>query len=139
MAATEVTNELAQRFACQRVSLGFVRYSRVRIEAMSHSSRIDQNSSRVRAIRDAMSECLDQQATVVYPAGRPRADRDGMAGWHGFRDNDENGDLAFVDDLMTALEQRYRVDHERVYVTGFSNGGGMAGRLACELGGEGLT
>ena len=67
-AATEVTNELAQRFVCQRVSLGFVRFQRVRIEAMSHSLRIDQNSSRVRAIRDAMSECLDQQTTVLYPA-----------------------------------------------------------------------
>ena len=67
VAATEVTNELAERFACQRVSLGFLRYNRVRVEALSHSSRIDQNSNIVRAIRDAMSESLDQGTTVVYP------------------------------------------------------------------------
>ena len=67
IAATEVANELAQRFSCQRVSLGFLRYHRVRVEALSHSSRIDQQSNMVRAIRDAMSESLDQRTTVVYP------------------------------------------------------------------------
>jgi len=67
VAATEVTNELAERFSCQRVSLGFLRYNRVRVEALSHSTRIDQHSNMVRAIRDAMSESLDQGATVVYP------------------------------------------------------------------------
>jgi RND family efflux transporter MFP subunit len=67
VAATEVTNELAERFSCQRVSLGFLRYNRVRVEALSHSSRIDQHSNMVKTIRDAMSESLDQGATVVYP------------------------------------------------------------------------
>jgi len=67
VAATEVANELADRFSCQRVSLGFLRYNRVRVEALSHSSRIDQHSNMVRAIRDAMSESLDQATTVVYP------------------------------------------------------------------------
>ena len=67
VAATEAANELAERFSCQRVSLGFLRHHRVRVDAISHTSRIDQNSKEVRAIRDAMSEALDQGATVVYP------------------------------------------------------------------------
>jgi len=67
VAATEVTNELAERFSCQRVSLGFLRYNRVRVEALSHSSRIDQHSNMVQAIRNAMGESLDQATTVVYP------------------------------------------------------------------------
>jgi RND family efflux transporter MFP subunit len=67
IAATEVTNELAARFNCQRVSLGFVRYNHVRIEAMSHSAKVDQHSNLVRAIRDAMDEALDQSTTIVYP------------------------------------------------------------------------
>ena len=67
VAATQVTNELAERFSCRRVSLGFLRYHQVRVEALSHSSRIDQHSNLVRAIRDAMSESLDQKITVVYP------------------------------------------------------------------------
>lgn len=69
------------------------------------------------------------EATVVYPAGRDRPDREGMRGWHGFLDHDENNDLAFVDRLLTELEARYRVDPERVYVTGFSNGGHLTFNL----------
>ncbi len=68
IAATEVTNELAERFSCQRVSLGFLRYNRIRVEALSHSSHIDQKSNMVRAIRDAMEESLDQATIIVYPA-----------------------------------------------------------------------
>ncbi|MGD9216786.1 MAG: HlyD family efflux transporter periplasmic adaptor subunit, partial [Desulfobacteraceae bacterium] len=67
VAATEVTNELAQRFACHRVSMGFMRYRRVRVEAISHTPRIDQQLNLVRAIGDAMNESLDQGAGVVYP------------------------------------------------------------------------
>jgi multidrug resistance efflux pump len=67
IAATEVTNELAERFACQRVSLGFLRHNRIRVEALSHSSQIDQQSNMIRASRDAMGESLDQATIVVYP------------------------------------------------------------------------
>jgi poly(3-hydroxybutyrate) depolymerase len=69
------------------------------------------------------------EATVVYPEGLPRSDRDGSRGWHGFRDNDENDDLAFVDALLDLASVRYRVDPARVYVTGFSNGGHMTFNL----------
>lgn len=67
VAATEVTNELAERFSCQRVSLGFLRHNRIRLAAMSHCSEIDHHSNRVRAIEDAMGESLDQASTVLYP------------------------------------------------------------------------
>jgi multidrug resistance efflux pump len=66
-AATEVADLLAARFACRRVGLGFLGGNRVRVEALSHTSRIDPHSKRIRAIRDAMSESLDQGATVMYP------------------------------------------------------------------------
>jgi biotin carboxyl carrier protein len=68
IAATEVANTLAERFGCHRVSLGFMRGHRVRVEAMSHTRRVDRQSNRVRALQDAMGECLDQGASVVYPA-----------------------------------------------------------------------
>lgn len=72
------------------------------------------------------------EATVVYPEGRRRADRQGMRGWHGFPRNDENRDIAFVDALLELLPQRYKVDPRRVYVTGFSNGGHMTFNLLRE-------
>ncbi len=68
VAATEVTNVLAERFGCHRVSMGFLHGRRVRVEALSHSTRIDQQSTLIRAIRDAMSESLDQGVSIVYPA-----------------------------------------------------------------------
>ncbi len=74
VSAAEVTNALAERFACHRVSLGFMRYHRIRVEAMSHTSRIDQHSSLVRSIQDAMTESLDQGACIVYP----QTDNDGV-------------------------------------------------------------
>jgi len=69
------------------------------------------------------------EAIVVYPEGLPRADRNGTRGWHGFRDNDVNEDLAFVDALLEVLAERYRVDPARIYATGFSNGGHMTFNL----------
>lgn len=69
------------------------------------------------------------EAVVAYPEGRPRADRDGMRGWHGMPDNDANNDLAFVDALVTALEQRYGTDPARTFAAGFSNGGHLTFNL----------
>ena len=42
-------------------------------------------------------------------------------------------DIQFTRDLLSYLEQHYCVDTHRVYVTGFSLGGGMAYRVACTL------
>ena len=67
VAATEVANELCVRFDCQKVSLGFKSYNRIRVEAISHSTKVDQQSSFVQMLRDAMNEAMDQEATVVYP------------------------------------------------------------------------
>jgi len=74
VAATQVANELANRFSCQRVSLGFLRYNRMRVEAISHYSKIDRQSNLVQKIQETMNESLDQGTTVVYPA----ADEDGV-------------------------------------------------------------
>ena len=69
------------------------------------------------------------EAVVAYPEGLPRADRDGMRGWHGMPDNDANNDLAFVDALVAALEQRYGTDPGRTFAAGFSNGGHLTFNL----------
>jgi polyhydroxybutyrate depolymerase len=41
-------------------------------------------------------------------------------------------DVAFVTQLVGVLEQRYCIDHARVYATGFSGGARMASQLACD-------
>ncbi len=69
---------------------------------------------------------------VVYPAGTGFPLR-----WLAFP-REENAaisekDVIFISDLIAALSAEYQVDPERIYVDGFSNGAGMATRLACEL------
>jgi len=41
-------------------------------------------------------------------------------------------DVQFFNDLLAELDRTLSIDRQRVYVTGFSNGGGMTNRLACE-------
>jgi polyhydroxybutyrate depolymerase len=45
-------------------------------------------------------------------------------------------DIRFVSDVLDALQSRFCVDPQRIYATGFSNGGGMVGYLACRLAGR---
>ncbi len=42
-------------------------------------------------------------------------------------------DVQFTRDLISYLENNYCVDTHRIYLTGYSEGGGMVYRLACEL------
>jgi polyhydroxybutyrate depolymerase len=42
-------------------------------------------------------------------------------------------DVVFIEDLIDTLSREYNIDPDRVYVNGFSNGGGMAYLLACKL------
>jgi len=66
--AMAMCNEVASRWECDRVSLGFLKGRSVRVRAMSHTEKF---SRRMRVIQDmeaAMEECLDQDVEVLYPA-----------------------------------------------------------------------
>jgi polyhydroxybutyrate depolymerase len=60
-------------------------------------------------------------AVVVYFQGLER--RRGLAGWQVERDDGVNRDLRLVDVALASLRTTYDVDDDRIYVTGFSNGG----------------
>jgi len=53
----------------------------------------------------------------------------------GVTDSDLAGvdDVSFLSDLIEHLTQKYKIDTNRVYVCGASNGGMMTQRLACEI------
>ncbi len=68
---------------------------------------------------------------VVYPDGYKFSWADGSGQYAA--DQDQINDIAFVSTLIDELASSLAVDSNRVYVTGFSNGGFMAQRLACEL------
>lgn len=66
------------------------------------------------------------EAVVVYPEGLKLPDREGKLrarGWQNRPGQHQDRDLAYLDTLLTELKQRYPIDQDRIYATGFSNGG----------------
>ncbi|MEO8971867.1 MAG: PHB depolymerase family esterase [Ktedonobacteraceae bacterium] len=83
------------------------------------------------------SPLADQQDFIaVYPQGLPQ----GVGGrpfWASVGPIDFGvDDVLFVSDVLNDLQSKFCVDTHRIYVTGFSNGGGMSGFLACRLAGR---
>jgi len=79
------------------------------------------------------SELSEQHGFLaVYPQGL--LDDSGLPFWASIGPIDYGiDDALFVSDILTKLQQDFCVDPQRIYVTGFSNGGGMSGFLACKL------
>lgn len=65
--AMAVATELATRFSCERVSIGFSNGKHVQVHALSHAAQYDKRSNLIRDIGLAMDEALDQESTLVYP------------------------------------------------------------------------
>jgi len=70
-ACRSLVTELATRFGCERVSVGFVRNGHAKVEAISHSAQFGRQMNLVRLVGGAMDEALDQQALIRHP---PSAD-----------------------------------------------------------------
>ncbi|MER9397473.1 HlyD family efflux transporter periplasmic adaptor subunit [Mesorhizobium sp. M0615] len=66
-AALALTNEVAARFGCERVSLGFHERRGIRMRAMSHSAWFQRKSELVGTLENAMDEAFDQRQPVSYP------------------------------------------------------------------------
>lgn len=66
-AAMTLCNELAARFRCDRVSLGWLKGRYVRVQAISHMEKYEKKMTAVQALEAAMEEGLDQGEEVVWP------------------------------------------------------------------------
>ncbi len=72
---------------------------------------------------------------VAYPQGVIGPDR--LTGWSsGGPHKPQVADVLFVSNLLNHLQSEVCVDPNRIYATGFSNGGGMTSVLACTLAGR---
>jgi multidrug resistance efflux pump len=67
-AALTFANELAVRFNCDRVSLGWVLSRYVRLTAVSHVEKFDRRANASRELESAMEEALDQNIELVWPS-----------------------------------------------------------------------
>ena len=68
------------------------------------------------------------EAIVVYPQGLPTPgiimDGEGKKpGWQREAGQEHDRDLKFVDAILKSLREKYSIDDNRVYASGFSNGG----------------
>jgi len=66
--AMALCNDLAARWQCDRVSLGFLKGRYVKLRAMSHTEKFSRKMKLVQSIEGAMEECLDQDVEVMFPA-----------------------------------------------------------------------
>ncbi len=74
-----------------------------------------------------MSDKADEAGfLVVYPDGLD-------AQWNTGPGAAGERDVQFVRDLIAVVSSQYSVDDKRIFATGFSNGGGMANRLGCDM------
>jgi len=66
-AAMALCNEVAARWQCERVGLGFLKGRYVKLKALSHTEKFSRKMKLVQDIESVMEECLDQDVEVVYP------------------------------------------------------------------------
>ena len=71
-----------------------------------------------------------EKVIIVCPQGIGRSWNDGRGTPANKKGVD---DVEFIDSLIFYITKKYRADNTRVYVTGMSNGGFMASRLAIDL------
>jgi len=60
-------NELASRYQCDRVGLGFLKGRYVALKALSHTEKFSRKMKLIQDIEAAMEECLDQDLEVLHP------------------------------------------------------------------------
>lgn len=86
-----------------------------------------------------LSEKADEAGFVaVYPNGVRSDGRLGIRTWNAgsccdFAMRENVDDVEFISELIDRLIETYRIDAKRIYVTGMSNGGMLAYRLAAEI------
>ncbi len=86
-----------------------------------------------------LNEKGDKEGFVVaYPEGVRSSGPLGIRTWNagtccGYAMENKVDDVAFIRELISHLTSQFAIDPKRIYVTGMSNGGMMAYRLACEL------
>jgi biotin carboxyl carrier protein len=67
-AAMTLCNEVAARYRCNRVSLGWLHQGYVRLQAISHTEKFERRMGIAISIEQAMDEALDQDEEVLWPA-----------------------------------------------------------------------
>lgn len=66
-AAMTFCNEVASRYGCERVSLGWIKGAYIRVKAISHMERFEKKMDAVQKLEAVMEEAFDQDEEVLLP------------------------------------------------------------------------
>ena len=66
-ATLTLVNELASRYRCSRVSLGWMDGAYARLQTMSHVEKFERRTSAVQLLESAMEEAAEQDEEIVFP------------------------------------------------------------------------
>ncbi|MBW1765760.1 MAG: efflux RND transporter periplasmic adaptor subunit [Deltaproteobacteria bacterium] len=66
-AAMTFCNELASRYRCDRVSLGWLKGAYVRLQVISHMERFEKKMDAVQTLEATMEEAFDQDEEILWP------------------------------------------------------------------------
>ena len=117
-ACLELSNLLAQKFECERVSVGLRRRLAVRLQAISQVADFDQRRQLVRSIEAVMEEALDQHTTVQFSTRQKAAEHATLA--H-LSHTQEHGDLALCTVPFNHEQESWAVCLERTAERPFSD------------------
>lgn len=84
------------------------------------------------AYSDFAKVAEEEGAVLALPLGI--YDNNGKNSWNTANDPEGADDVQLVRDLIADVSEAISIDPKRIYATGFSGGGRMISRLACELG-----
>ena len=128
-ATMTLCNEIASRFKCSRVGLGWLENHYVRLKSLSHVDKFEKKMDAVQALETAMEEALDQDEEILLP-GDPAGDQVVLA--HG------NFSRKFGGAFMVSVP--LRLDGESVGCLScerseapFSEGEVLALRVVCDM------
>ncbi|RME33392.1 MAG: HlyD family efflux transporter periplasmic adaptor subunit [Gammaproteobacteria bacterium] len=102
LACVTLVNELASRFTCSQVSIGWKKGPYVSVVAVSHVERIERTSSVIQALESVFEESMDQDAEILLPCSDP--DDGTIMAMHRKYAHDKH------DSALLSLPLRYRGD-----------------------------
>jgi polyhydroxybutyrate depolymerase len=97
------------------------------------------NGARAERTTGFTADANDDSFLVAYPNGTVANTIEGELSWNagaccGLAKANNVDDVGFVMAMLAELEAQYPVDASRVFLAGFSNGGMLSYRLACQYG-----
>lgn len=74
-ATRALATDIADRFSCDRVSIGLISSFTMRVEAISHTGKFSRKTALVRNLRKAMEEAYDQKEVLLWPNPKELSDQ----------------------------------------------------------------